>query len=307
MENGTFWKSHYVIRADEHKIERRIRATRFASGGRDFELIYFEDDRAAPNILISQGSGGHPYVFAELAYLMHLNGYNVFVMPKHGDGFTIDGLVQRHRDAAKHISSIFNDRLGIFSEGLGGYAAFYLALAHGPLRSLVCENAPAIVTEKRFAEAVIKGDGAYMPMGRKLRLFKAFARLLPTVRIPISSYLDWEELVDPKEENRDLERRLVLEGYLKDPDFDKRYRLSSVVSQISTPPPNPIAELAIPTMFLVAARGVFPSYTRDLYDRLPAIKKRIVDVDGSVYWMLSHPNEAAKLVCEWFGETLAAT
>jgi urate oxidase len=62
-------------------------------------------------------------------------------------------------------------------------------------------------------------------------------------------------------------------------------------------------------MFLVALRGVggnaFVEYLKDLYHRLPNVKKRFVEVDGSVYWMLSHPKDAANVICEWFDETLS--
>jgi hypothetical protein len=46
------------------------------------------------------------------------------------------------------------------------------------------------------------------------------------------------------------------------------------------------------------------SYVRDLYDRLPPIKKKFVEVDGGHYWLVSHPVEAAKVFCDWFDETL---
>ena len=95
------------------------------------------------------------------------------------------------------------------------------------------------------------------------------------------------------------------EGYLRDPDFDRWYPLSAVVSLVSTPPPEPISELKTPTMFLVPVRGWSdPSYVRDLYNRLPPVKKRFVEVDGSVFWMNSHPKEAARVICEWFDETV---
>jgi hypothetical protein len=123
--------------------------------------------------------------------------------------------------------------------------------------------------------------------------------------LPISLYLDWKELIDTKEGNREVETRLVVGGYLKDPDFDRWYRLSSIMSQLSTPPPNPLIDLRSPTMFLVPVRGWSdPTYERGLYNRLPPIKKRLVEVDGSVYWMLSHPREASREICEWFAETL---
>lgn len=49
-------------------------------------------------------------------------------------------------------------------------------------------------------------------------------------------------------------------------------------------PPNPVDDLKIPTMFLVPTRGwADPSYARDLYDRLPDIKKKFVEVYGSVF------------------------
>jgi len=84
LKNANYWKEHYVTEMDAEEIERNIKLIYFVSGGKKFELLYFEKGKDAPNILISQGSAGHSYVFAELSYLMHLQGYNVFIMPKHG-------------------------------------------------------------------------------------------------------------------------------------------------------------------------------------------------------------------------------
>ena len=114
--------------------------TTFTSGLKNFQLIYFEKGKDAPNILISEGSAGHSYVFVALGYLMHLWGYNVFIMPKHG-GYTINELVSRHKDALVHISNAFDDRIEVYAEGLGGYAIFYLALVRSPMKSGVLENA----------------------------------------------------------------------------------------------------------------------------------------------------------------------
>jgi len=35
------------------------------------------------------------------------------------------------------------------------------------------------------------------------------------------------------------------------------------------------------------------------------MKKRLVEVDGSVYWMLSYAKEAAGVIGDWFDETLS--
>jgi hypothetical protein len=132
--------------------------------------------------------------------------------------------------------------------------------------------------------------------------------MFPYVNLPISSYLDWKELIDTKEGNRAIETRLVREGYLHDPDFDRWYPLSAIMSLLLTPPPQALTALQIPTMYLVALRGVggnaFVEYLKELYQRLPNVKKQLIEVDGSVYCMLSHPREAAQVISDWFEETL---
>lgn len=303
----SYWKQYYVLETDPDEIERHLQRTTFRSGGTQFELIYFEEEKNAPTILISQGSGGHAYVFAELGYHMHLRGYNVCIMPKHG-GVTIRELMPRHRDALDHISILFNDKIGVFAEGLGGFVVFYLALTESPMKSVVFQNAPAILTEEKFRAAMLQGKGA----ARRRKIILPFGKLLlgivPQVKLPISSYLDWKELIDTREGNRAIETRLVRDGYLNDPDFDRWYPLSAIMSLLLTPPPQPLTALQIPTMFLVALRGfggnAFAEYVKDVYQRLPDVKKQLVEVDGSVYWMLSHPKEAADVISEWFDETL---
>ena len=137
---------------------------------------------------------------------------------------------------------------------------------------------------------------------------KFLFKISPKTKIPISSYLNWKGLIDTDEANRKLELRLVKEGYLKDPDFDKKYPISAIMSLLLTPPPKPLLELNTPTMFMVALRGfggnAYVDYLKDLYSRLPPVRKKMIEVDGSVYWMLSHPKEAAKIICAWFDETL---
>jgi pimeloyl-ACP methyl ester carboxylesterase len=301
----SYWHT-YVQETDADEVERYLQRTTFLSGATRFELIYFEEGKNAPTLLISQGSGGHAYVFAELGYRMHLRGYNVCIMPKHG-GATIRELMPRHKDALEYIATHWNDRIGVFAEGLGGYVVFYLALTQGPMKSVVFQNAPAILTEGTFRAAMLQGKGAAHRRKIILSFAKVLLSIVPTVKLPISSYLDWKALIDTKEGNRAVETRLV-KGYLHDPDFDRWYPLSAIMSLLLTPPPQPLTALQIPTMFLVALRGVggsaYVAYLKDLYHHLPNVKKRLVEVDGSVYWMLSHPQEAADVICEWFDETL---
>ncbi len=146
--------------ADADEIERNMKLTSFVSGGHSFELVCFEKDEQAPNILVVPGSGAHAYVYAELGYFMHLKGYNVFIMPKHGSDHSIAELMKRCSDAIKSISSSFGDRVGVVGGGLGGFVTFYLALAHGPMKSIVCDDSPGILTEEKFQGAIMQGKGA---------------------------------------------------------------------------------------------------------------------------------------------------
>lgn len=304
LRKPTYWKDHYVVETDADEVARRLATLSFASAGREFELIAFERGPAYPCILISQGSGGHAYVFAELAYLMHRRGYNVFVMPRHG-GHTIAELVTRHADALAQIARRYNDRIGVYAEGLGGFAAFYLALDRGPLRSIVLQNAPAILTEERFHAALLADERGGAGRRVLLPLATWLAKAFPGIRLPISAYLDFNKLIDTAGPSREVETRLVKEGYRRDPDFDRWYPLPAILSLVSTPPPRPLSALAVPTLLVVARRGfASPAYFRDLYSRLPAIRKGLVEVDGGVFWMLSHPREAAALACGWFDETV---
>lgn len=299
MQDPEYWKRNYVIATDPSEIERAMAITTFASGGERFELLHFPSGPDAPTVLVSQGSGGHAYVFAELAYRIHLGGYNVFVMPKHG-GATVDALVTRHLDALAHIRTAFSRDVAIYAEGLGGYVAFYLALAHAPIVSVACENAPAIMTEPAYHRALLTDRGPWSGAARRRRLILPIARrlvrLVPSIPIPISSYLDWRALVEPGDE---IEARLV-DGYMHDLGFDRSYPLSAVMSLLSTPPSAPLDQLSTPTLFLIARRGPTPEYIRHFFARLPAIPKKAVDIDGGVYWMLSHPREAADILCDWF-------
>jgi pimeloyl-ACP methyl ester carboxylesterase len=214
----------------------------------------------------------------------------------------------RHKDALEYIATHFNDRIGVFAEGLGGFVVFYLALTESPMKSVVFQNAPAILTEEQFRAAILQGKGAAHRRKIILPVGKLLLRIVPQVKLPISSYLDWKELIDTKGGNRAIETRLVRDGYLHDPDFDRWYPLSAIMSLLLTPPPQPLTALQIHTMFLVALRGfggsAFIEYLKDLYQRLPNVKKQLAKVDGSVYWMLSHPKEAAQVIGEWFDETL---
>ena len=244
---STYWKTHYITDVDPDEVQRALTLLDFRSGGECHQLVCFVRGRSGPNILVSQGSGGAAYVFAELAYLMHLQGYNVFIMPKQG-GHTIPELMRRHDDALAFVAGRFGDRTGVFAEGLGGYVAFYLALAGGPVRSLALQNAPAVLTEKRWHEAVLGGSDAGRRRARFLPILRSVSRLLPGLRVPMRLYLDFGELIDTKEGSRAIEERLVNDGYRHDPDFDRWYPLSAILSLLTAPQPAPLSALSIPTM-----------------------------------------------------------
>ncbi len=301
MSDPDYWR-RYPIDIPPDVIAARMNRIEFACDGESSELVAFEDGRSASNVLISPGSAGHALVFAELAYRVHELGHNVFVMPKQG-GRTIDALMRRHDAALDVIANRSGARIGMFGEGLGGYVVFYMGLRGSRAESIICENSPALLTESEFHAALGRGTGAARRRRALIPFAPLLARLAPRLSLPIRLHLDFAELVDTQPENRRIEAPMV-DCYLHDPDFDRAYPLGASLSLLLTPPPAPLDALKTPTMFIVAARGVTPDYERALFRRLPAIRKKLVEVDGSPFWMCSHPQEAARLISGWFRETL---
>jgi hypothetical protein len=66
VEAPDYWRAHYITGTDADEIAEALRREPFTSAGEQLELVHFFFGRDAPNILVSQGSGGHAYVFAEL-------------------------------------------------------------------------------------------------------------------------------------------------------------------------------------------------------------------------------------------------
>jgi len=64
---STYWKTHYITDVDPDEVQRALTLLDFRSGGECHQLVCFVRGRSGPNILVSQGSGGAAYVFAELA------------------------------------------------------------------------------------------------------------------------------------------------------------------------------------------------------------------------------------------------
>ena len=301
LKNTNYWK-RYPVCTDPDEIEKTLQIEVFSSDGNNYELLMFFKSEYATNVLITPGSSGHAYVFAELGYLIHKQGFNVFIMPKHG-GFTISELLKRHTDAVNFIESKYPGGVHIYGEGLGGLAIFYLALdGNTKVKSIICENAPAILTERAFHDAM-KNDGA---AGKRrkllLPLFKVLVKIFPSLPIPIKAYLAWDEVIDFADvHNSTIEERLIT-AYNSDPDFDKRYPLKAVMSLVNTPPPNPVSSLSASIMFIVTKRGLIPNYFKSLFFRLPTTSKKLEEINGGVFWMVSNPIEASNLIVRWINE-----
>jgi pimeloyl-ACP methyl ester carboxylesterase len=300
MKSPDYWKN-YIYEINPEEVKRNLRQATFKSRGLNLSLKYFEKDRNTPNILLIGGTGFYSLIGADVMYAMHLRDYNVFGVDFQGHGdsegkrgdFTIGELVENCSDAASYISANFNDRIGAIGASLGGFITLYLGLAHGPVKSIFCQN-PGILTEEKFQDEVTQKVKKFLPLGKLL------AKLFPKVKISTALYVDFEGFPETERE------REILAKSTKDPDTVRWYTLRAAMSQILTPPPNPLDELRIPTMFLVPTKDklMSVSYVRDLYDRLPPVKKKFVEVDGGHWWMFSHSKEVAKEICDWFDETL---
>jgi alpha-beta hydrolase superfamily lysophospholipase len=299
MKTRDYWKK-YLCETDAAEIERNLKQATFKSRYLNLSLKYFESGKDAPNILWVVGTGCYSMYLAELGYHMHLRGFNTFGIDFQGHGdsegkrgdFNLNELTRNCFDAAIYIVENYNRRIGAVGVSMGGFITFYLSLSHSHVKSIACLN-PGIVSEKAFKDEVTR-------LRKVPPMAGAIARLFPKIMIPTERCVDFMGLARTEREKRHVEI------YLNDPNIVKRYALRAVMSLISTPPPKPVEELNIPTMFLAPRKDALMSviYVRNLYDGLPPIKKKLVEIDGSHFWMSSHPREASKLICDWFNETL---
>lgn len=299
MKTRDYWKK-YICETDAAEIKRNLKQTTFKSRNLSLSLKYFEKSKDAPNIMWVVGTGCHSLYLAELGYHMHLRGFNTFGIDFQGHGdsegkrgdFTLSELVRNCIDATSYISRNYNKHVGAVGVSMGGFVTFYLSLSYSAVKSIACLN-PGIVTEKAFKDEVTRLRKAPL-------LARVVARLFPGMMIPTERCVDFMGLAGTEGERRHVAT------YLNDPNTVKRYTLRAVMSLISTPSPSPLEELSVPTMFLAPVRDALMSvsYVRSLYDQLPDIKKKLVEIDGSHYWMSSHPREAAGVICDWFQETL---
>ena len=299
METQDYWKN-YLCETNAADIERNLKQTTFKSRYLSLSLKYFEKDKDAPNILWVVGTGCYSMYLAELGYHMHLRGFNTFGIDFQGHGdsegkrgdFNLSELTRNCFDAAAFIVENYNRRIGAIGVSMGGFITFYLGLSYSHVKSIACLN-PGIVNEKAFRNEVTRS--------RKIPpMANVIARLFPRMMIPTERCVDFMGLAKTEKEKKHVEI------YLNDPNVVKRYTIRAVMSLVSTPTPSPIAELSIPTMFLAPRKDALMSvrYVRNLYDRLLPIRKKLVEIDGSHFWMSSYPREAAKVICDWFNETL---
>ena len=198
-------------------------------------------------------------------------------------------------DAVNYISKNFNGKIGVCGASLGGFVTLYLGLSDKKVKSIACQN-PTILNDKEWRGMLDKkANGNLHNLELLLAMFSE--KMFPTItRINDDSFTE-----------TDLERKYFKKSFV-DPNTQKDYTGRAILSQTTTPPPRPLKELKIPTMFLAPSNDtvLMPlSYLKSLKDRLPSnIKKRIVKVNGGHWWMHSHPEEAAKVLCDWFDETL---
>lgn len=296
--NKNYWK-RYPVHVQPEKIERAFSSDLFTSQGKQYELLHFYKSASAVNLLISPGSGMHAFVFAELGYMIHRLGFNVFIMPKHG-GSTLKQLVQRHEDAVDYINAYYQGDVHLYGEGVGGLIIFHLALSgKKSIQSITCENSPAVFTDKFFHEALENHKAAGRRKALLLPVFGFLAKFFPWWKVPLKTYLRWDELVDnASETNRQIEKHLI-KAFADDPDFDRQYSLKAVMSFINTPLPHQVSALAIPSMFVVTKRDIIPSYFKNIFHQLTIPKRRLFEAEGSAFRMFSNPEDAALLIANW--------
>ncbi len=185
-----------------------------------------------------------------------------------------------------------NSPIGILGSSQGGLFALYAAAKGNPLiKTICCHNAMVC---HRDGVSVSRAPRFFKLMAPFLRMGAA---LMPTLKLPTSSYLDVRTVF------RDSETQ---QAYLDDPLIVKNYSLRSINSLSCARPARPISEISIPTMIITGEKDSLFSVDlmKKVYGELSE-PKRLEVIPGALHLLpIEYVDESLPPIVLWFEETL---
>lgn len=289
----------YITHTDPEVIHNVIKEKYLpTSSGKIHIDIYppLKDGLCKGNILFIHGTAIYSRFYAEFAFGLAQKGYRVILpdLPGHGlsEGkrghFTMELLVSALKSVVTEIKSQYQEPLIAMGSSLGGISSLYLALADSRIDGLICHNA-ALFHKEAYKEIVqVKGFlKLFVP------LVPILSKVLPRFKLSVFRYLPRESLVSSPEGNR------LFDTFFKDPLLAKKYTLTSLYTQMTEAPRNPLDTLNVPILFLNGEHDrLFPvPFITQIYDQVPHEKKELYIIPKMDHLILQEKTEESLTAC----------
>jgi len=277
------------------------RSEYITSGENRLHLDIWQNERDCPVLLFIPGTGAHAAYYSEFLERLAAEAFTIVGLDPRGHGksdgvrgdFSFDELLDDVDGAVLYITERFTENIGVFGSSQGGLLTLYAAARNNAIRSAVCHNAAYLPRDAADCTRAPRLFSASMP------LFIALARMLPSLRLPTTTYLDMHAVF------RDEKN---LRAYLEDPLSVKKYSMRSIASLATARPARPLSDISCPVMILTGSEdSVIPlEVARRVFEDLSSPKSLEV-IEGALHMLLiEYIDETLPIVADWFRKTLNA-
>lgn len=271
------------------------------SDGNRLHLNIWRHEDARSVLLFIPGTGAHAAYYSEFLERLAAQRFTVVGLDLRGHGksdgirgdFSFGELLDDVDSAVAYITEHFTRNIGVFGSSQGGLLTLYAAARNDVIRSVVCHNAAYLPRDAAECTRAPRLFSATMP------LFVFLARILPSLRLPTTTYLDMNAVF------RD-EKNLT--AYLEDPLSVKKYTLRSIASLATAKPAKPLSDVSCPVMILTGGKDAVipPTVARRVFNDLSS-PKRLEVIEGALHMLfIEYIEETLPIVSDWFQKTLNA-
>ncbi|MHA1265306.1 MAG: alpha/beta fold hydrolase [Candidatus Helarchaeota archaeon] len=297
---------NYCVDYDPQPIQAVISEEYITSGKNQIHLdIYGKEAPLETSVIFIHGTAVYSRFYAEFLYRFYQHQYRIIALDLPGHGlstgkrghFNMDLFLSTLYDVTSHVIKRYGEKVLVMGSSLGGITAFYTVANDSRIKAGICHNA-AILNEGAHKKIV--------KVSLKYRILKPLvpllAKLFPTLRISVWSYLDVEKLFQTEE------FRQKIDIVMNDPLLTDRYTLRAIATQMRAAPARPIEEIETPIMILNSDHDVLFSieYMQEIYDRLKSSRNKRLEIIPNAAHLILHEQreECLSRITDWLNQTL---
>ena len=255
----------------------------------------------SPTLVVIPGTTAYAQVYAQFAYDMYKQGFNVIGFDPRGHGqssgprgdYTINGILDDTLAVVKYARNRFGDKVALAGSSQGGMVAFYAAAFDDSINAVVCHNIADLNGKDNIILSLIRPPQFLVPVCVFLM------NLYGSYSFPISLYLDLS-----KEKFNDGTDAATLIKH--DPLAVSWITFRALNSLLRTDMAKPVEKITVPVMLIHAGKdNIFPQkYVENIYNRLTCKKKYLLLKNAEHLVMTNNVGEVVPPVAAWLKEVM---